>query len=155
MSKQPAAKYLANFGDNALTAIHGPGRVALQDVKDHAAGELVLAEKNRSGIFLFQQRGLFLAVRAHDDLDSGVDRARGLDHAADVERVRRGNHQHARAMDMRLDQNGGVGGVAGDGRDVVGAQLLDDLAIFLGDDKGYALRNSSFADAPAHSAVAD
>ena len=44
-------------------------RVALQDVLDHAARELVLAEKNPAGFFLFQQRGLFFAVRAHDGLD--------------------------------------------------------------------------------------
>ena len=129
--------------------------VALQDVLDHVAGELVLAEKNCSGIFLLQQRGLFLAVCAHDDFNSGIDRARGFNHAPHVKCVRRGNHQHARALDMRLDEHGRVGGVAGDRRYVFCAQFLNDLAILLGHDKGYTLRGQSFPDAPAHSAVAD
>ena len=115
--------------------------VALQDVLDHAAGELVLAEKNPAGVFLFQQRGLFFAVRAHDDLDSGVHRARGLDHAPNIKRVWHGDYEQARAMDMRLDQNGGIRGVAGNSRDVACAQLLDDLAILLGNDERDALRH--------------
>src|SRR6266542_2471254 len=61
----------------------------------------------------------------------------------------------ARALDMRLDEHGRVGGVAGDRRYVFCAQFLNDLAILLGHDKGYTLRGQSFSDAPAHSAVAD
>src|SRR6476659_7507618 len=116
-------------------------RVAMQDVLDHAAGQLVLTEKNPASVFLFQQRGLFFAVRAHDDLDSGVHRARGFDHAPNIEHVWYGDYEQPRAMDMRLDQNGGIGGVAGNSRNVACAQLLDDLAIFLGNDERDALRN--------------
>ena len=38
-------------------------RVAVEEMLDHAAGELVFAEKYLAGVFLFEERGLFFAVR--------------------------------------------------------------------------------------------
>jgi hypothetical protein len=52
-----------------------------------------------------------------------------------------------------LNQDGGVGSVAGNGRHAALAQFLDDLTILLGDDKRYAIRGQCFADAPADPAI--
>ena len=111
-------------------------RVTVQNMLDHAAGELVLAEENLAGFFLLEQCRFFFAVRAHDGLDARIDGARDLDHAAHVEGVRRGDHQHARAVNVGLNQHIGIGSVAGDGRNAALAELLDDFAILFGDDEG-------------------
>ena len=81
---------------------------------DDVAGELVLAEKYFAGVFFFEQRDLLFAVRAHDRFDARVDGARDLDHAPDIERIGGRDHQHARAVDMGLNQYVGIGSVAGD-----------------------------------------
>src|SRR5580765_4686886 len=65
-----------------LMALVASSGVAIEDILDHAAGELMLAEKYLAGVFFFQQHRLFFAVRAHDRLDARVDRACDLDHTA-------------------------------------------------------------------------
>lgn len=124
------------------------GRVTIEEMLDHAAGELMFAEKYLTGIFLFQERGLFFAVRAHDRLDARVDRVRDLDHAANFQRVRGGDHEHTGALDMRLNENRGIGSVARNRRDIAPAQLLDDLAIFFGHHERDAVGGQRLANAP-------
>src|SRR5919106_1985905 len=85
--------------------------IAVEDMLDHAAGELVLAEKDFPDVFFFEQRRFFFAMGAYDGLDARVDGAGDFDHAAHVQRIRRGDHQHARPLDMRLDQYIGIGSV--------------------------------------------
>src|SRR5918994_2594641 len=104
-------------------------RVTIEDMLDDAAGEFVFAEKHFAGVFFFEQHGLLFAVRAHDRFDARVNGARDLDHAPDIERVGGGDHQNARAVDMRLYQYIRVGSVAGNGRYTALAKLLDDFAI--------------------------
>lgn len=130
------------------------GYVALKHIARHSEGELVLAQKNFAGVFFFEKHRFLLAVRAHHRLDPRIDRAREFDHAAHIQRIRCGDHQHACAVDMCLNQNRWFGGVAGNGGHTTLAQFLDDLTIFLGDDKGYAVGSQCFTDAAADSAVA-
>src|SRR6516162_7875817 len=120
----------------------------------HGEGELVLTQEYFPGIFLFEKHRLFLAVRAHHRLDARVHRARDLNHAAHVKRVRGGDHQHARPLDMRLNEDGGLGSIARDGRYAAVAPLLDDLTILLGHYERYALISQRFTDAPADAAIA-
>src|ERR1044071_8438309 len=137
----------SNVDDATLRSMLSADPVALDHVLDHAAGELMLAEENLADVFFFEELSFFLAVRARDDADPGVDRARDFDHATDLERVRCRDDQQARAMDVRMDQHGWLRSIAGNRRDVARAQLFDDLAIFLGDDERDALRGPCFADA--------
>ena len=122
---------------------------------DHAAGELLLAEENSAGSFFLEQCCFFFTVRAHDGLDARIDGARDLDHAAHVQGVRRGDHQHPRAVSVGLNQRIGIGSVAGDGGNAALAELLDDFAVLFGDDEGYASGGERFADASADAAVSD
>ncbi len=95
-----------------LFAIIGALGVPTEHVAGHREGKLVLAQEHFSGACPFEERGLFLGVSARDDLDAGIDPARDSDHAARLRRVRRGDHQHARFMNMRLDEDPGFGGIA-------------------------------------------
>src|SRR5262245_54527295 len=101
----------------------------------HGQGELVLAEKYLAGVFLFQERGFLFTVRAHNRVDARIDRAGGLDHAANVESIRRRDYEQAGAVNMGLDKNRGIRSIAEDGRDVACAQLLDNLPVCLSNDK--------------------
>src|SRR5687768_1648615 len=56
---------------------------------------------------------------------------------------------------MRLNQDGGLGGIAEHRRDITLAQLLDDFTSVLDDDERDAIRSQRGADAPADTAVAD
>ena len=126
-----------------------------EHVLAHIPGQFAFAEKDFPGIFLFQQLRLFLAMRAHDGLDARVDGPGDLDHPADVQSVRRGDDQHARALDMRLDQHHGLGGIAGYRRNPFLARRFDDLAIFLSEHERDPMRRELIADAPPNAAITD
>jgi hypothetical protein len=67
-------------------------------------------------------------VAAHDDLDRGVEQARGGGHAAHAQGVGRGDHQQPGARDVGLDQHAGSA-ASPDTAGTPCAQLLDDLAV--------------------------
>src|SRR5215813_4139415 len=127
--------------------------VSIEHMLDHTAGELVLAQEHFAGIFFLEEHRLFLTVRAHHGLDARVDRTCDFDHTPHIQGVRNGDHQHTRSVDMRLNENGWLGSVAGDGGHAALAQSFDDLTILLGNHKGYALGGQCFTDAPADAAV--
>ena len=108
------ANELSGAGSVLLTRY---GSIAAEHVLDHTVGELVFAKKNLTGMFLFEQNGVFFTVRADDRFDPRVYRARDLNHSAHVQGVGSRNHEHAGSMDMRLDQYVGIRSVAGDGGD--------------------------------------
>jgi len=89
----------------------------------------MLAHEHFAGVFFCQQIGFLIAVSTYDGLDFGIDRPGSLDHAPHLHRIGCGDYQHARSRDMRLDEDGRVRGISGDGRYAGLAQLFDDLTV--------------------------
>jgi hypothetical protein len=93
----------------SLSAANG---VSPEHVARRSNGELVLAHKHFPRNFLFEEHCFFFAMGAHNNFDAGIDRARDPGHAARLSAVRRGDHQHARFVDVRLDEDAGFRGIA-------------------------------------------
>ncbi len=72
-----------------------------------------------------------------------------------LERFRRGDDEHPRAGDVRLDQGRRLDRVAEHGRAAFPAQPVDDVAVLVGDDVRNALRLERGSDALADASVAD
>ena len=91
----------------------------------HAVGQFFLTHEDLGRQFAAQQFRFLVAVRAHHRLDVRVEQARGFHHGAHVEGVGRGDHQHAGAGHVGLDQHRRLAGIAGHRVDALAAQLID------------------------------
>ena len=80
--------------------------------------------KNTMPTFSFDSRraSSSLCVRSAISI-AGIQGAGDLRHPAHRDRIRGRDHQHAGVRDMRLDQDGGVGGISRDRGNVLFAQL--------------------------------
>ncbi len=105
----------------------------LQDMPGDAKRELMLADEHLTQEVPLEQLGFVRVVRTQDDLDLRIELPGDSDHLADTERIERGDHQHAGARDVSLDQDRGVGRIARDSGYIALPKLFHQFAVLLGD----------------------
>jgi hypothetical protein len=74
--------------------------------------QLVLAEEDLAGLLAVEQPGFAPRCACAPRFQCRVQRARRGHHLPHVQRVGRGDHQHARLSDVRLDQHLGLHRIA-------------------------------------------
>ena len=95
-----------------LSIIISGNGVSPEHVARRGDGELVLTHEHFARKPFFEEHRLFFAMGTHDNFDVGIDRACDPRHAARFGAVRRGDHQHARFVDVRLNEDARFRGIA-------------------------------------------